>query len=336
MCEDKGFGVNFKRLIKTPEYSDEEIIARMKVRMGIDKHAALTNGIYPGGQFVSKKLLVMLATAALLLAGIMLALHLSRRQAIPPKKQAVVRQKDKGQVKLLQPVLRHVYTNLHEQSNLAVVEDADSYNLYLMSDAERLSVWEVCKLTDTEMEVKNVESGETISLALSPFNNGIVNFSDDIPEIYSQWQQKTLRVSDWESLTQLINQGDAAALGLLNSMIAQASNKEIRDQARTALYGDTDSNALGQLIAMVADRKHACRGMAIRSLAKIQSPVACLALRKIAADAADPERAHAIRGLAALKDQNALNLLESISKDGQEEQSIRRESKKAVAKIQRK
>ncbi|MFC1588190.1 hypothetical protein ACFL54_07765 [Planctomycetota bacterium] len=117
-------------------------------------------------------------------------------------------------------------------------------------------------------------------------------------------------------------------------MIAASAGQETAIKAKTILHGNNDANALGQLITMAADRDHVGRSRIIRRLAKIESPLSCLALRKIAADVGDPERVLAIRGLATLNDQTALPLLEHIAKQANEDRRIRDASQKAMAKIQ--
>ncbi|MFC1586863.1 HEAT repeat domain-containing protein [Planctomycetota bacterium] len=329
--------------LKPPALSELTVQQTMtRARAMVQQECAITEtgssdfaGAISTSKFTPAVRLSLAAAACVVIAiAIFYARHQNREDK--PRQRQVATPVKNTRLSTLPPVLRHVYQGLRDGSNLAVLEEGETCNLFLLSETEKLTVWQVRKLTAVGMEIEHMETGEIVNIPLEPSAEGVAGYSQDIPPIYTRWKKKKLQASDWEMLAELVNGGDGAAVALLNSMIANVSGNGTIAMAKVLLHGDKDINVLGRLIAVAADRKHSERGRIIRRLARIESPLSCLALRKIAADVADPERIKAIRGLGALKDQNALDLLERISQNDAEDQKVRKESQKALVKIQNK
>ncbi|MFC1588189.1 hypothetical protein ACFL54_07760 [Planctomycetota bacterium] len=188
----------------------ESRIVRGAVKRFRSSNASLQENTPGYSQTSSKAIFVYITLAACALIALALLMYHSRsgsRQQ-PRQRPAVANSARNAQEKALQPVLRHLYTQLNTFGNIAVVEEGKTTNLFLVSESDKLAVWIVRKLTDRGMEIEHSGTGEVKTIPLTPLADGIAGYSEEVPAIYAQWKANGLQAANWENLAELASHGD--------------------------------------------------------------------------------------------------------------------------------
>lgn len=218
-------------------------------------------------------------------------------------------------------VLREVIA-LPDGTNLALIETGGVGTLRLAAEGDSVDGLTIDTVRAGALTARG--AGGDVRTSVAAFPRGISTNTQTLAPLLAAWRNDTIDAAGLSALRDLALQGDPVALAFMNT-----SGTEIATR-RPALLGAKDSRdeqAYFNLLSIAGDASHPGRVHALRSLGHIDSPWTLLALRAVAADpaAADAARGQALRGLAALRDANAVALLNMLSEDSGLSETLRGE-----------